>query len=81
MAYDETETNNTITSLEGKLRVKQNDMNDAQKIRNQLIIIKQQYDVNNDPITTIDPGTGIAMTQTRKDEIYDACKPLADAVT
>jgi len=81
MAYDENETNNTITSLEGKLRVKQNDMNDAQGIRNQLISIQQQYDESNNPITIIDKGTGVAMTQARKDEIYDACKPLADAVT
>jgi len=81
MVYDEIETNNTITSLEGKLRVKQNNMNDAQGIRNQLISIQQQYDESNNPITIIDKGTGVAMTQARKDEIYDACKPLADAVT
>lgn len=81
MVYDETETNNTITSLEGKLRVKQNDMNDAQVIRNQLLSIKQQYDESNNPIIIIDKGTGVAMTQGRKDEIYDACKPLADAIT
>lgn len=81
MVYDETETNNTITALEGKIRAKHNDINDAQNIRNQLLSIKQEYDVNNVVITIIDKGTGIAMTQTRKDEIYDACKPLADAVT
>jgi len=81
MVYDEIETNNTITSLEGKLRVKQNNMNDAQGIRNQLISIQQQYDESNNPIIIIDKGTGVAMTQARKDEIYDACKPLADAVT
>jgi len=81
MVFDETETNNTITTLEGKIRVKQQDINGTQIIRAQLLSIQQKYDQTNNPITTIDQGTGVAMTQTRKDEIYDACKPLADAVT
>jgi len=81
MVYDETETTNTINSLEGKIRVKHNDINSAQVIRAQLLSIQQQFDANNVAITIIDKGTGIAMSSARKDEIYDACKALADAVT
>jgi len=81
MVYDETELNTTIATLKGKIQAKSTDQGNAMNILEQLLRIIQNYDDDNNPITIIDKGTGMAMTDARKDEVYDACKALADAVT
>lgn len=81
MVYDETELNTTIVTLKGKIQAKATDQGNAISILEQLQKITQNYDGNNNPIPIIDKGTGSVMTDARKDEVYDACKTLADAVT
>ncbi len=81
MVYDEAILDTTIATLEGKLRTRQTDQDNVNDIYRQLILIKQRYEDDGvTQIPIIDPGTTEAMTSARKDEIYDKCKPLADAV-
>ncbi len=81
MVFDEAELATTLTTLQGKINTKQGDLHDANDIYRQLAQIQERFDGDGNPITLIDLGTGEEITTARKDEVYDKCKPLADAVT
>jgi len=75
MPIDEAVLDQTISDLKAKLDVNEDEGN---KLRGVLSAISHIQKVNGKVIG--DRGTNQPMSDERRQEIYDACKPQADAI-
>jgi len=76
MTVDDTSLENTIEGLRGKVSSMEGEVSEARRILSSLIHIKK---LPNDKYQK-DGGTGAELTEERRDDIYNNCKPRADSI-
>jgi len=76
MAINEETLNSTITELQAKLTSMEVELQKGRNALYGLIGIKLKPDDKK----PIDAGTGAEITDERRQDIYDNCKPKADAI-
>ncbi len=76
MAINEETLNSTITELQEKITSMERDVQSGRSALYGLIGIK----LKSDDSKPIDAGTGAEITDARRQDVYDNCKPRADAI-
>ena len=77
MAVDNDVIKSKINALTNKINMCESELREMTQVSNELLSIQEPEDPSN-PI--IDKGTGVQMTESRRQEIYDANIVRADAL-
>ncbi len=75
MAINEETLNSTITELQEKITSMERDVQSGRSALFGLIGIQLKNEEK-----PVDPGTGVEITDARRQDVYDNCKPKADAI-